>query len=371
MKKYFKNMNKHNENLSRFAAKDSEAIRIMPIELDFRPPYFRDIDKIIYSPSYFRYMDKTQVYSFESNDMISKRMTHIQLVSKIARTIGRGLNLNEDLIEAASLGHDLGHTPFGHVGEKFLNNLSIKHNEGYFNHNVQSVRTLMYIENYGKGNNITIQVLDAILCHNGEELKQKYIPRLKTQEEFLEEYNKCYSDEKILKNVRAMTLEGCVVRISDVIAYLGKDIEDAIRLKKISVFDIPDDIKEVLGIKNSEIINTIVVDIIENSFEKGYIKISKKIYDAMKQLMKFNYEKIYSKANTDSQILELENMFNSLFDLYYSQVSNNEIDSDVYKDFLSNMSKQYIDNNTTARKVIDYIAGMTDGYFISQYKKYF
>lgn len=158
---------------SPFATKDKESIRLIPIEEDIRPNFFRDIDRIIHSTSYTRYMDKTQVFSLKDNDNISKRMVHVQLVSKIARTIGRALSLNEDLIEAAALGHDLGHVPFGHEGERILNKISLKHNEGYFNHNVQSVRELMDIENDGEGINLSIQTLDAILCHNGElELKE-------------------------------------------------------------------------------------------------------------------------------------------------------------------------------------------------------
>lgn len=248
MKNIIENMNRHNENLSKYATSDNEAIRLKEDKEDFRTPYFRDIDKIIYSLSYIRYIDKTQVFSFESNDMISKRMTHIQLVSKIARTIGRGLGLNEDLIEAASLGHDLGHVPFGHEGEKILNRLSLKYNEGYFNHNVQSVRTLMNIENSGIGNNVTLQVLDAILCHNGEELKNEYVPKKKTPQQFLEEYNASYQNKEILKSLCPMTLEGCVVRISDVIAYIGKDIEDAVRLNKINIKEIPETITKTLGV---------------------------------------------------------------------------------------------------------------------------
>ena len=173
MKTIFDNMKKHNSNLSKYASKDEDAIRLKKVEEDFRTPYFRDIDKILYSLSYTRYIDKTQVFSFENDDMISKRMTHIQLVSKIARTIGRGLGLNEDLIEAASLGHDLGHVPFGHEGEKILNRLSLKYKEGFFNHNVQSVRILMELENKGLGTNVTLQTLDSIFCHNGEQLKNK------------------------------------------------------------------------------------------------------------------------------------------------------------------------------------------------------
>lgn len=371
MKTYFENMRRHNENLSVYATKDSDAIRLKPALEDFRPSYFRDVDRIIYSLSYFRYIDKTQVFSFQNNDMISKRMTHIQLVSKIARTIGRGLRLNEDLIEAASLGHDLGHVPFGHVGETFLNELSLKYGEGFFNHNVQSVRTLMNLENGGVGNNITIQVLDAILCHNGEKLKQKYEPTPKTKEKFLLDYSNCYKYKDTLNNLSSMTLEGCVVCVSDVIAYIGKDIEDAVRLGKINISDIPDSIKRILGITNSQIVNTIVIDIIENSLNKNYIKMSKKIYSAMQQLIEFNYKNIYLKANNKERLSKIEEMFKNLFDLYYRQILDNDEKQDIYTIFLNNMTREYINSNTPARQVIDYIAGMTDGFFVKQYKKYF
>lgn len=371
MEKVFENMKRHNENLSKYASKDDDAIRMQTATEDFRTPYFRDIDKILYSTSYTRYMDKTQVFSFENNDMISKRMTHIQLVSKIARTIGRGLGLNEDLIEAASLGHDLGHVPFGHVGERILNKLSQEYGEGYFNHNVQSVRILLNIENNGKGSNMTLQVLDAILCHNGEELKIKYTPVQKSKEQFLEEYNNSYKDKNVLKNICAMTLEGCVVRISDVIAYIGKDIEDAIRLNKINVTDLPSNVIKTFGIKNSEIVNTIVVDVIKNSLAKNYIKMSKKIYDTLQELIQFNYKNIYLKANTNEQLNKIDQMFTSLFKLYYDQIINNENDKEIYTIFLNDMSNEYLNKTTPARKVIDYIAGMTDNFFIEQYKKYF
>ena len=371
MNQCFYNMKKHNQNLSKFASRDEDAVRFHDIKEDFRTPYFRDIDRILYSSAYFRYIDKTQVFSFESNDMISRRMTHIQLVSKIARTIGRGLNLNEDLIEAASLGHDLGHTPFGHVGEKILNKISIKYNEGFFNHNVQSVRTLMNLENFGNGSNITVQVLDAILCHNGEKLNQKYSPSKKDIEKFLKQYNDCYKSQEGLNNLKPMTLEGCIVRVSDVIAYMGKDIEDAVRLKKIDIASLPETIKGVLGTSNSEIVNTIVVDIIKNSLNKNYIKISSKVYNAMQELMKFNYENIYLKANSRKRLKQLEEMFEKMFELYYNQIINDEIEETIYTSFLNNMSNEYNQTTTTARKIIDYIAGMTDGYFLSQYDKYF
>lgn len=364
------NMRKHNICLSKYACFDEDARRMIPIDEDFRTPFFRDIDKIIYSLSYIRYIDKTQVFSDSNNDMISKRMTHVQMVSKIARTIGRALNLNEDLIEAASLGHDLGHVPFGHVGESILNKISLRYGEGYFNHNVQSVRTLMNIENGGKGNNITIQVLDAIFCHNGEMLEGEYKPVSKSLDEFLLEYEKSYSDKDILKNVRPMTLEGCVVRISDIVAYIGKDIDDAVRLGKIKKEDIPKDISSVFGTSNSSIVDTIVKDIINNSIDKDYIKISDNIYKALNELISFNYENIYLKANTKKQLDHYDKMFNELFDLYYEQVENEEFSEDIFTLFLNGMSDSY-NKCSSARKVIDYIAGMTDAFFISQYEKYF
>ena len=366
-----KNMYRHNENLSKFACKDNEAIRFQKIEEGIRPPFFRDSDRIIYSLSYSRYTDKTQVFSFNENDMISRRMTHVQMVSKIARTIGRALNLNEDLIEAASLGHDLGHAPFGHEGEKCLNKLSQKYNEGYFNHNVQSVRLLMNIENNGDGKNITLQVLDAIFCHNGEMLENVYYPVKKSKEEFLKEYRKSYQDQSILKKVKPMTLEGCVVRLSDIIAYIGKDIEDAVRLNKIKREDIPEEITSILGNKNSTIVNTIIMDIIENSLDKNYIKMSKPIFKALNSLINFNYKNIYLKANSAEEKIIMYEHFEELFKIYLEQLEKNISNEDIFALFLDNMNLEYKNNNTNVRKVIDYMSGMTDDFFLNQYKKYF
>lgn len=361
------NMIKKEENLSKYAMKSINSTRLSKLDEDFRPAFFRDTDKIIYSLSYTRYIDKTQVFSNNDNDNISKRMTHVQMVSKIARTIGRALNLNEDLIEAASLGHDLGHVPFGHIGESILNKISLENNEGYFNHNIQSVRTLMNIENNGLGNNITVEVMDAIMCHNGEMVKEEYRPIKKTPDQFLFEYNNSYEDIEQNKKMIPMTLEGCVVRISDVIAYIGRDIEDAIRLGIIEKENIPSDIVEILGDKNSDIINTIVLDIINNSYDKPYIKLSSNIFTALEELKKFNYVHIYDKANTKDNIKEIENKFRYLFRLYLNQLNNKEYSSKIYKVFLNIMDSSYICNTTNERKVIDYIAGMTDDYFLTEY----
>lgn len=352
------------------ACKDSDAIYLnVEEERDFRTPFFRDIDRILYSLSFQRYMDKTQVFSFKDNDHLTKRMIHVLYVSKIARTIGRELGLNEDLIEAGALGHDLGHTPFGHVGEAILNEISVSAGCGYFNHNVHSVRLLMNIENHGRGKNITLQTMDAILCHNGELVMGKYEPRWnKTKEEFLSDYKKTYKDRRVSLELIPMTLEGCVVRISDLIAYLGRDIDDAIRMNLLKWSDVPKSITSVLGFSNREIVNTIINDVINNSKGKKYIKLSDDVYKAISDLKDFNYKNIYAKAYTVEEKCMLKTMLNTLYETYMSDLENNNQDSNIIKSYLNNMSIEY-KKNSNERIVIDYIAGMTDDYTLKEYNK--
>ena len=368
IKENFLNKEKY---LSEYATKSSDAIRIREenFDNDIRPNFYHDIDRIIHSLSYTRYLDKTQVFSFKQNDHISKRIVHVQLVSKIARTIGRALNLNEDLIEAIALGHDIGHTPIGHTGEAILNDISLRETGTMFNHNIQSVRNYLVLEKKGFGSNLAIQTLDGIMCHNGEMLSNIYEPNPKTKEEFLEEYEKCYTDKVILKKIRPMTLEGCVVRISDIIGYIGRDIEDAINLGVLTREDVPTHIREVLGTTNKEIVNTIIIDIVTNSYNKPYIKLSNSVYKAIFDLKKFNYEHIYSKANTKEELEFYRNGMNNLFNKYLDDITNKNYDSDIYKIFLNTMDASYIDNTDSKRMVIDYIAGMTDDYFVKKIKE--
>lgn len=347
---------------SKYATFDKESIRLKEFTPDIRPNYFRDIDRIIHTKSYTRYMDKTQVFTRPENDHIQTRMVHVQLVSKIGRTIGRALSLNEDLIEAIALGHDLGHIPFGHVGERILSKLSLKHNEGYFHHNVQSARNLMVIEDL----NISIQVLDGILCHNGEITLDKYYPKEKSTEDFLNDLDLSYTDEN--HELVPMTLEGCVVKISDIIAYLGRDIEDAIELGIIKIEDLPKSVTKIIGDSNKNIINNIILDLIKNSYGKPYLKVSDYIYKAIEDLKEFNYEYIYYKANSKESLLEIENMFNIVFETNLYFLNNDVFEADIYNKYLNNMNDEYKRNNTNERKVIDYIAGMTDAYFIKEYK---
>ena len=319
--------------LSEYACLDKEAIRLREDDSDIRPNYFHDIDRIIHSLSYTRYLDKTQVFTRSDNDHISKRITHVQLVSKIARTIGRALSLNEDLIEAIALGHDIGHTPLGHTGEAILNEISLEELGEYFAHNIQSVRHLMIVENHGNGLNLTIQVLDGIMCHNGEMLDSKYVPMKKGTKEFLKEFNDSYKDLKKSNKNRPMTLEGCVVRISDIIGYI-----------------------------------TIIIDIITNSMDKPYIKMSDDVYKALINLKKFNYEHIYSKSMTKEDIDKYTKGMRKIYDRYLNDIGTDNKNSIIYH-FLDDKSSDYLEKTSDKRKVIDFIAGMTDEMFIREISK--
>ncbi|MDF2865609.1 MAG: metal-dependent phosphohydrolase sub domain [Clostridia bacterium] len=364
-----KQMLKHEEILSQYATKSSDSIKFREELPCIRTVFARDIDKIVHSSAYTRYMGKTQVYSLDI-DNISRRSTHVQFVSRTARTISRALGLNEDLCEAIALGHDIGHVPFGHTGEKILNEISLEKTGKVFAHNVQSVRTLMNLENNGRGINISLQVLDGIMCHNGEFVSNEYRPLNKTKESFLEEYTSLYENENNITKLRPMTLEGCIVRLSDIIAYVGKDIEDAESIKTFSKDKISKEIVEVVGSTNKDIMNNIILDVIYNSYNKPYIAMSEKMYDVVKKLKKFNYDNIYINANTDENLKLYREMFTKLFDVYLKAIKEKTQENDILKLFLNDMNSEYLENNSDERKVIDYIAGMTDKYMYSQYKKY-
>ena len=357
-------------NLSKYACLDSDAIRLRKEDdsQEIRPNFYHDIDRIIHSMAYTRYVGKTQVFSFNNNDHVSNRMVHVQLVSKIARTIGRALKLNEDLIEAMALGHDIGHTPLGHTGEKILNEISLRETNTMFNHNIQSVRVFKDIEKNGLGLNLTIETLDGIMAHNGEIVNPIYEPVKKTKDEFLAEYEASYTDKDVIKKMRPMTLEGCVVRISDVIGYLGRDIEDAIKVGVLDRSSVPDSIKNVLGTTNKEIVNSIITDIIKNSLDKPYIKLSEDVFKAISDLKDFNYEYIYKKAITDDDFEYYREGMNNIYNEALNDIINDNKDSDIYKIYLNEMDSNYLNNTSKERMVIDYIAGMTDDFFMSKIK---
>jgi dGTPase len=324
-----------------------------------------DTDRILHSLAYSRYIDKTQVFYLIKNDHITHRVLHVQLVSKIGRTIGRLLRLNEDLIEAIALGHDIGHTPFGHDGEKFLSDLSQKYGLGNFLHNVQGVRFLEEIERKGVGWNLSLQVLDGILCHNGEVHNPALYPdKDKDFRRFEEDIKKVTKDPSA--PIWPMTLEGCTVRMADTISYIGRDIEDAIRLGLIKRNEMPADCRRILGETNGTIVYILVEDLIAESLDKSSLSFSPEVAQALKRLKDFNHEFIYTNTKAKNQTDKLRLMFEMLFDKYYKDLKAGNDNSVIFKEFLDGMSSHYRDSTPLAMIVRDFIAGMTDDYFLCQ-----
>ncbi len=336
-----------------------------------RPAFLRDIDKIIHCPYYNRYADKTQVFSFYRNDDISRRSLHVQLVSRIARTIGKALNLNLDLIEAISLGHDLGHTPFGHAGERFLDEIFFSHTGRHFSHNIHSVRVLDRIFPY----NISLQTLSGIASHDGEMEQSEYRPKpIMSFDEFDSLTESCYSDRENVKRLTPSTLEGCVMRISDIIAYLGKDRQDAERAHIImnSSFEQSD-----IGIYNAEIINNLIVNIVEHSYGKPYIKMDDQHFEALKKLKADNYELIYKNEKVSELYDLIRPMMEELYERLLYGITANDKDSPIFTHHISYVKGAHYQRDIPYEStepnllVVDYIASMTDDYFIDLYNYLF
>ena len=356
-----------NHVLSPYRCNDEDVIR-RNMERDkatlWRPAFQRDIEKILHIPYYSRYTDKTQVFSFINNDDISRRALHVQLVARIARNIGRVLGLNEDLIEAMALGHDIGHTPFGHAGERYLNDVYHARTGRFFNHNVQSARVLDKLFQ----RNISLQVLDGVLCHNGEFEQKEYRPKLgKTFEDLDREIESCYTDgPSAIKSLVPTTLEGCVVRISDMIAYIGKDRQDALTAKIID--DDTEFSSESIGDKNAEIINNLSVDIIENSYGKDYILLSEAAYNRNRM--------IYLSEDTQKEYDSVIGpMFEKLYDRLYEDVVSGDENSIIYRHHINFINNNNYDRGAADYRdedkhqiVVDFISSMTDDYFIDLYE---
>ena len=362
-------MEKEN-SLAEYACKSASAIRYHELPDDIRSNFSRDADKIIHSYCYSRYIDKTQAFYLVENDHITHRVLHVQLVAKIARTIGRFLNLNEDLIEAISLGHDVGHTPFGHDGEKIVSVFLRECGEGIFEHNVQSFRLFNDLEAHGKGLNLTAQVLDGIICHNGEILKNEYgCNRSKTPEKLLEEYRNSLNGKLKSKEMVPMTLEGCVMRISDVIAYVGRDIEDAIILKLVKREDIPQEITKVLGSKNSEIVNTLITDLVNNSLDKETLVFSPEVFDALNQLKNWNYKNIYLNPKKSTQDEKIKMMFRTVLEECLDELKSGVKKATGINHWCESLGEKYKETTSLPRIVADYVSGMTDDYLMNAYKE--
>lgn len=354
-----------------YRTKDEDAIRRKQ-DWDrnklLRPAYVRDCEKIMHTPYYNRYADKTQVFSFYKNDDISRRALHVQLVSRIARNIGTLLGLNVDLIEAIALGHDIGHTPFGHAGERYLSECFQEACGMYFNHNVHSVRVLDGILN----RNVSLQTLDGILCHNGEFAMKEYRPvPMQDFTHFDDKCGQCYTDEKAIGRLIPYTLEACVVRVCDMIAYLGKDRQDAVRAKLIpdeSIFE-----ERTFGKSNPEIINNLIVNIVENSYGKDCIVMDEEYYKAIKATKKENYEKIYFNEAVDHVY---ENDIRPMFHMMYNQLlrdmKEGKTQSVIYQHHIEFVKENtvtygydsYLENTSKEQMVVDFMASMTDDYFV-------
>ncbi len=336
----------------------------------WRPAFVRDVEKIIHSPYYNRYSDKTQVFSFYKNDDISRRALHVQLVSRIARNIGRLLGLNLDLIEAIALGHDMGHTPFGHSGEKYLNMMYNGNTGRFFNHNVHSVRVLDRIFHY----NLSLQTLDGILCHNGEFEMQEYRPLpMKDFEEFDSRVEACYTQADAVSHLVPCTLEGCVVRICDMIAYLGKDRQDALRTHLIESHEIFED--TAMGKNNAAIINNLIVNIVENSYGKDYIRLDDEYFESLRQAKADNYKVIYDSSEVSKKIGGIiEPIFEKVYTKLLQQLKDGDKSSPIFTHhfkLVNEWRRFYKGENYEDMPhddiVVDYIAGMTDDYFVELY----
>ena len=369
--------NRINEDIFRGHGFEDKAVRRNPNHDKaclWRGAFVRDAEKIMHSPYYNRYADKTQVFSLYKNDDISHRALHVQIVSRISRNIGRLLGFDLDLIEAIALGHDIGHTPFGHAGERFLNELYHANTGRCFNHNVHSVRVLDRIFRL----NISLQTLDGILCHNGEFECKEYRPAaLSGFDEFDRKVEECYTDKDAIKRLIPSTLEGCVVRVSDMIAYIGKDRQDAIKTRLIDSEDI---FKEnEIGTHNATIINNLIVNIVENSYGKDYIRLDSAHYDALRESKKDNYEIIYNNHKL-SEVYDksIRPMFDAIYTRLLGDLKSGNTSSPIFThhiDFVNQANRfngwNYVENSDKDDIVTDYIASMTDDYFIDLYEYLF
>ena len=344
----------------------------IPDRVNIRMAFAHDADSILHCPGYTRYIGKTQVFFMLENDHITERVLHVQFVSKIARTIARCLSLNEDLVEATALALDLGHAPFGYAGDEFLSKLLKKNGIGVFAHNAQSVRALETLEANGAGLNLTLQVLDGVLGHNCDMSGPKLRPAKNLSWENLDAHcNQSLQQEDASRDIYPSTLEGCVVRLADVISYVGRDMEDAIASKLISRNELPKEVQRVLGEHNIEIINNLVMDVINSSHEKDHVEFSQGIFKALQTLLKFNDERIYHAKPILEEKEKLEKAFVELFEAYLDDLNTGDESFDLFRLHVNPMPDEYLQTTPPGRIVCDFIAGMTDEFLVNQYSKRF
>lgn len=353
---FFRNELSASELRSRVVAREDE-------DRDLRGPYFRDTTAIVHSYPFRRMKHKTQVFFAPRNDHICTRIEHVMHVATIAATICRALNLDADLAWAIGLGHDLGHTPFGHLGEKILTRLK---GGDEFRHEIYSLRVVDHLANHGRGLNLTYAVRDGIINHCGEKFEQTLAP------------------DHAIKDLSAIThrdhlpstWEGVAVRMSDKIAYLGRDLEDAIQLGLVRDDEIPASGRDLLGTTNSAIIDSLVNDLIRTSMERGAIGFSDDVYAAFLDVKSFNYERIYASPALESyhqyfeRILEtLYHYLTDVFERYGDDISAYGRERNTlaarFGDYVQKMKPLYTQENSAPEVVVfDYLAGMTDDFAI-------
>lgn len=345
---------------------ESEMIeRERPREEDIRGSYYRDTTAIIHSSPFRRLKHKTQVFYAPSNDHICTRMEHVLHVASIASTICRPLGLDTELAWAIGMGHDLGHTPFGHTGEKIISSLSVERGLPPFEHEINSLRAVDFLSNNGSGLNLTYAVRDGIVSHNGESLNKRIIPTFKKK------------DMKSLASRSGLipaTYEGVVVRFSDTIAYLGRDFEDASRLGIVNSDDLPEIVKNRLGTTNSKIITALVNDLIQGADEDNGIGFSDYVFEAVESFSEFNYQNIYRSKIMNGYTEYFSRLINLIIDYLEKLYSSFGLEEEGYLEernmlaagFYSHMKEMYPvymeKEGSDRRMIMDYVAGMTDNF---------
>ena len=345
---------------------ESEMIeRERPREEDIRGSYYRDTTAIIHSSPFRRLKHKTQVFYAPSNDHICTRMEHVLHVASIASTICRPLGLDTELAWAIGMGHDLGHTPFGHTGEKIISSLSVERGLPPFEHEINSLRAVDFLSNNGSGLNLTYAVRDGIVSHNGESLNKRIIPTFKKK------------DMKSLASRSCLipaTYEGVVVRFSDTIAYLGRDFEDASRLGIVNSDDLPEIVKNRLGTTNSKIITALVNDLIQGADEDNGIGFSDYVFEAVESFSEFNYQNIYRSKIMNGYTEYFSRLINLIIDYLEKLYSSFGLEEEGYLEernmlaagFYSHMKEMYPvymeKEGSDKRMIMDYVAGMTDNF---------
>lgn len=350
-------LDEEEQRLSTYATLSKNHKRLYPNQEDHRLAYRRDVDRIIHSKSYVRYADKTQVVYLVDYDHLTQRSLHVQLVSAFARGVGQYLGLNTDLIEAIALGHDVGHAPFGHEGERYLSSLAKENGHHPFAHPWQSCRLFREIEPL----NLCLAVYDGFLCHDGGMVGNVIEPQKnKSWEDHFAELDIKAKDPEA--QLMPATLEGCLVKICDTVSYLGRDFEDAIRLGLIKRTDLPD---TPFGNTNRNMLKVVATDMIKQSEGRGVIAISQQIYDSLKEIRKFNFRNVYVNPALKTQSARIKHSYRHLFTYLLKEYETEKERSYLWKNFVANKSDNYKNNTPPVQIVVDYISGMTDTYFLN------